>query len=200
MPFTYSKAKIWLYYRYIGYLSVTTEYMTNTTTNSLSFTTCLDYEERTEEVSLHFLSLLWYKDIEYIPYSHRLGQSLQKKGVDYIATILGKELWIDAKIRTYTGYDYRDIAVESKSLDTEKKKTDILLYITPNRDNITAYLIDLHKLRRNIWSITPLRIIWSMRGNEEMVVFSIEDLRKKNIATWMQIAYNIFARDLFSKN
>jgi hypothetical protein len=68
--------------------------------------------------------------------------------VDFIGSMLGyDDIWIDAKVRSYTGYDYTDIAIEEKSLDIRKKKSDMLLYITPNRDHIACYAIDLNIVR-----------------------------------------------------
>ena len=103
-------------------------------------------------------------------------------------------------MRSYTGYDYTDIAIEEKSIDIIQKRNDALLYITPNKEEIKCYLIDLNILRKTIGDIKPLGIKEARKGiNETIFIYSFESLRKRNILTSLSISYRLFDKEHFRK-
>lgn len=166
-----------------------------------TFEECLGFERKTSETVEKALQLFGFSNIYKVDYEERLWKSLQRKGVDYIASILWSEdIWIDAKVRSYTGFDYTDIAIEEKSLDTIQKRNDSLLYVTPNSEAIVCYHIDLNILRKCLGDIKPLFIKEAKKDtNETIFIYRLETLRKKNIMTSLSISYRVFDKSQFIK-
>lgn len=166
-----------------------------------TFEKCLQFETKTSKITIYALELFGFTQITPIDYNSTISQSLQNKWVDFIGSMLWyRDIWIDAKVRAFTGYNYTDIAIEEKSLDYIQKRNDCMLYITPNKDHIACHLIDLNILRKEIGNIKPLSVKIGVKNkNETIMIYSFENLRKKNILTSLTVSYRLFEKDIFLK-